>query len=119
METDSLTYKGLPFMEAVVDISLFAGKQAKLYVETLHQKGDGGSICLAWQQKKKEWNHFENSYIHTSKKSPTKWQLLESDWFPIPDIKGVSCLWIMGKRYPETEKVGVALASLVITDDDF
>jgi len=111
-------WTGLYFVETVIDLSLFAGRKAKLYVETLHRpEKEGGQLCLAWQQAPQKWNHIEDSVITTRHKNSGHWQLQESELFTIPDIPDVSCMWIMGKCGPDKDQVSCALATVVIMDE--
>ena len=125
--TNNTEWNGFYFVEAVLDWSLFRGCVGKLYVETMHATyqepgklpwlNEGGWLRLAYQQGP-EMIPVAGSEIKTYAKHVARWQLLESPgWFPIPNVPDVSCLWIEG-RAEEGKNISVALATLVIAEDD-
>ena len=104
---------GMYFFEVLLDWSLFKGCKGKLYVETMHNDKEGGWLRLAYQQKPALFLSVEGSEIKTKKTYSIRWELLESDWFNLPQDKGVSCLWIQGKA-ESNKNISVALATLII-----
>ncbi len=104
------------FFEVLLDWSLFKGSKGKLYVETMHNKEEGGIIRLAYQQQPSNFIPIEGSEIVTKKTHSVRWELLESEWFDLPEDKGVSCIWIQAKA-DKGKKCSVALATLIIGDD--
>jgi len=117
VSTKERKWTGLYFVETVIDLSLFAGRKAKLYVETIHKSTEGGWLALAWQQKPAKWHLLDGSIIETRTKNSGQWQLQESELFTIPDVPDVSCMWIMGKADPDKQQVSCALATVVIMDE--
>jgi len=115
--TTSETWEGLYFAEFVIDWSLFKDCIGKLYVETMHANSlvppKCGWLRLAYQQEPANFITIEDSEIETSQKVSARWQLLESDWFDIPEEPGVSCVWVQGKTRKGHE-CSLALATLVI-----
>jgi len=108
---------GFYFGEFMIDWSLFSDCYGKLYIETMHSDGlqppKGGTIRLASQQQPAKYIPVEGSEIDTYAKVPARWQLLESDWFRLPEEPGVSCVWVEGRPLPGRECL-LALATLVI-----
>jgi len=115
---NSEEWVGMYFFEVVLDWSLFKGCKGKLYVETMHSDSikEGGWLRLAYQQMPSEFIPVEGSTIKTRVTSPARWELLESDWFELPEEPGVSCLWIQGKAEPD-KRISVALATLVVVNE--
>lgn len=117
MTITSVEWEGFYFEEFIIDWSLFKNCYGRLYVETMHADGlnpkRGGFLRLAYQQNPAEFIPIEGSDIETYQKVSTRWQLLESEWFKLPEEPGVSCVWVQGKALPERECC-LALATLVI-----
>ena len=111
--TEPKAWVGFYFFEVVLDWSLFEGCRGKLYVETIHNKEHGGVLRLAYQQKPANMIPVVGSEIVTRDTSGVRWQLLESDWFDLPVVEGVSCVWVQGKA-GEGLTCSLALATLVI-----
>ena len=118
VSTQNKDWTELYFVETVLDLSLFKHCKAKLYVETLHREKEGGELRLAWQQAPSKWNPFQGSEIVTRKKNSGHWQLMESEWFTVPYIPDVSCLWVQGKAAADKEQISVALATVVFAVDN-
>lgn len=127
--TKSNEWKGLYFLETLLDFSLFKKCYGKLYVETMHNSRTfGGEIRLAYVQKIDTWIPIFGSEIITKKThEPKDWELMQSDWFALPEVEGVSCIWIQAKAGQfTTGKIGefvinkicqVAFATLIIAKE--
>ena len=115
--TTSEEWEGLYFAEFVIDWSLFKNCYGKLYIETMHADSLNppklGWLRMAYQQEPAQFIPVEGSEIETQQKTSARWQLLESEWFKLPDEPGVSCVWIQGKTNKGCE-CSLALATLVI-----
>lgn len=116
--TTEIEWTGLYFLETLLDFSLFKGCVGKLYVETMHSSRQyGGSIRLAYVQKIGEWIPIEGSEIYTKKThEPKDWELMQSEWFALPTVEGVSCVWIQAKA-EQFKTCQVAFATLTIAKD--
>jgi len=120
MKTDMPKWEGLYFEEFLIDWSLFSNCSGKFYVETMHcetlKPPQAGALRLAYQQLPAQMIPIEGSEITTYQKTKSRWQLLESEWFKLPQKRGVSCVWVQGKANPKCE-ISLALATLVIAEE--
>ena len=111
--TESIDWCGMYFFEVLLDWSLFEGGLGKLYVETIHNAEYSGELRLVYQQKPAVFVPIVGSEIVTRNVTGVRWQLLESDWFVLPSVGGVSCVWVQGKA--DMDKLcSIALATLVV-----
>ena len=113
-------WENLRFVESVLDWSLLPeNAYGKLYVEIYDDTRDSPdihtiSVRLMYQQEPAIFIGVESSEItYTGSK---RWQLLESEWFKLPRVSGVSCLWIQGKT-TKGGRCAVALANLAIAEE--
>ena len=119
-------WMGFYFEEFIIDWSIFpSGSMGKIYAETMHgdvpasEAGDreevheGGWLRLAYQYDPYHMIPIKESIMKTSRDIAARWQMVESEWFPIPSTKGRACVWMEGKP-EEGKKISMALATLVI-----
>ena len=113
-------WEGFYFFENVLNWDLFKGCIGKLCVETMHNAEEGGELALSYQQlpPRENMKPIEGSVIKTHpSKHGARWLLTESDWFKLPELGGVSCLWMVGRAEPN-KRISLALATLYIAEVD-
>lgn len=143
----SVNWEPLSFMEQVLDWSILPENSfGKLYAEIkdfneaplpplfyLQPQGKAIGIRLAYSQAPElhgqskpmfETGQFiiEGSEIifkvgKAPYENPRRFQLVQSEWFKLPRMPNVSCLWIQAKNFYPGAQCGVAFVNLAIAEE--
>lgn len=129
-------WEPLGFLEQVLDWTILPeNSYGKLYAE-IKDFGSGGGdigIRLAYSQAP-ELHKLDAAMFYRGMfvvegseiifkngaepyQKPTRWQLVQSEWFRLPRMPNISCLWIQAKPFYENGIVGVAFANLAIAEE--